>query len=155
MLRVATMSRQTEEIKLAEEASELHFCCLRCADLCCKLGGPPLLQEDEQRIRTAHPEIADHIVSGAERFGSHDMLRSNERGECICLSFDLGISFCTIYQHRPTACREFPFVVRRSEDCVELYAVPCRGLNNFKGIRIDSRFVKKAVCTSRDSKSLK
>lgn len=82
--------------------------CLECAN-CCKTTGPLFTQKDIERI-------AKHFKQKPHQFIEH-YLRIDEDNDhvlkevpCVFLGTD---NYCSIYEVRPKACREFPHTNRK------------------------------------------
>jgi len=73
-----------------------RFRCTSCGD-CCRIRIIPISREDIRRL-----EAAGYRDFTAER-GEPAMRRVN--GRCVFLKDDR----CSVYEHRPRVCREFPF----------------------------------------------
>ncbi|WP_343485589.1 YkgJ family cysteine cluster protein [Allomuricauda sp. d1] len=96
---------------LMQELHDAEFAqtdCLQCAN-CCKTTGPLFTQNDIQRI-------AKHFKIKPNQFIS-SYLRVDEDGDhvlksvpCTFLGAD---NYCSIYNVRPKACREFPHTDRK------------------------------------------
>lgn len=94
---------------LHEEAFE-EIDCLQCAN-CCKTTGPLLLSKDIDRLAAAlklRPSLF------AEKY-----LRRDEDGDDVFQSMPcpfLGSDhYCTVYEARPNACREYPHTQQRDQ----------------------------------------
>lgn len=82
--------------------------CLKCAN-CCKTTGPLFTQKDIERL-------SKHLRIKVAQFVS-DYLRVDEDGDfvlqsapCTFLGDD---NYCSVYEHRPKACREYPHTDRK------------------------------------------
>lgn len=82
--------------------------CLKCAN-CCKTTGPLFTSKDIDRL-------AKHLRIKASQFIT-DYLRVDEDGDyvlqsapCTFLGAD---NYCSVYEHRPKACREYPHTDRK------------------------------------------
>lgn len=78
--------------------------CLDCAN-CCKNYSPIILQEDIPNVLSALK------ISSMELFT--DFIEMDEDGDFVfkskpCPMLDLNTNKCSIYEHRPMACREYP-----------------------------------------------
>ncbi|MBX2827474.1 MAG: YkgJ family cysteine cluster protein [Flavobacteriaceae bacterium] len=97
--------------RLMQELHEAEFertDCLECAN-CCKTTGPLFTDKDVQRI-------AKHFRMKEQQF-VETYLRVDEEGDyvlqqvpCTFLGAD---NYCSIYEVRPKACREFPHTDRK------------------------------------------
>jgi Fe-S-cluster containining protein len=117
--------------KLSIGQKPFQFNCRRCADLCCRLGGPPLTILDVEHI-----EERDHSVKKFLESESNGM-KSKKDGSCIFLEFEAKQNRyrCNIYDFRPLLCRLYPFSLEFTNSSqVALRFIPCcRSLNNSKG----------------------
>lgn len=96
---------------LMQELHEAEFertDCLKCAN-CCKTTGPLFTDKDIQRI-------AKHFKIKAQKF-IETYLRLDDENDyvlqsvpCVFLGAD---NYCSIYEVRPKACREFPHTDRK------------------------------------------
>lgn len=89
------------------------FDCRRCG-ACCR----GQIGVDAQGLETDEDEVAklldlentrhelQHHAPGKIRV-AYGVMRLKDNGDCIALKEDHGIWTCTIYDHRPTICREF------------------------------------------------
>lgn len=92
--------------RVFQEATEEAFGeidCLRCAN-CCVTTGPRILERDIDRISGALRKRPVQLVE--------ELLRRDEDGDWVfqklpCPFLD-DENYCTIYQQRPKACREYP-----------------------------------------------
>lgn len=84
--------------------------CLECAN-CCKTTGPLFTEKDIERL-------AKHLRMKAVDFESQ-YLRTDEEGDKVLKSVPcpfLGAdNYCSVYEHRPKACREYPHTDRRRQ----------------------------------------
>lgn len=90
-----------------EEAFE-HIDCLKCAN-CCKTTSPIFYQKDIERV-------AQHLRMKPGDF-IQKYLYMDEDGDFVlhnapCPFLD-GENYCTVYESRPTACREYPHTNRK------------------------------------------
>lgn len=87
---------------LHEEVFE-EIDCLECAN-CCRTTGPLLTSKDIERL-------SKHLKTTESAF-VHDYLRIDEDGDFVFQSmpcpFLADDNRCTVYAHRPKACRAFP-----------------------------------------------
>ncbi len=84
--------------------------CLECAN-CCKTTGPLFTDKDIQRI-------AKHLSIRPSEFTEEYLQLDEERDyvlksvPCVFLSDD---NYCSIYEFKPKACREFPHTDRKKQ----------------------------------------
>jgi len=96
--------------------------CATCRGTCCRWGGYVWITEEEMmdiaQFRGMELGVfADTYVRAASgRLSLQDRLIDGEYvwdrlidGEYVCCMFDIYDNKCTIYEHRPTQCRTFPF----------------------------------------------
>lgn len=93
--------------RLNDEAFE-HIDCLQCGN-CCRTTGPLLLSKDVDRL-------AGHFrIRPAEFTERH--LRIDEDGDYVFRSMPCPFleddNYCSVYENRPNACREFPHTQQR------------------------------------------
>ena len=131
---------------------DLRFKCVRCAVFCCKLGGPNLTKSDAQRIQSLGYSGKGVVVpfvggsdSSSEFLGS---LKSKRDGSCIFLKANPRTNEekgyeCSIYSHRPTLCRLYPFEFHKTDSqAIIVGLIPCcLGLNTPEGEIIDEKFI--------------
>lgn len=137
-----TIGPKTKQaIKLELYKPQLKFKCQRCAVFCCKLGGPKLSPEDAERLRQEGVDLCTLLDL------KQASLKSKKDGSCIFLSFNAkeGLHECTVYDHRPTLCRLYPFQLEKSgSQSFSLGLIPCcNGLNTDDGELIDAKFFAK------------
>jgi len=84
--------------------------CLECAN-CCKTTGPLFTDKDTERL-------AKHLRMKPSQFES-TYLQIDEEGDRVLKSLPcpfLGSdNYCSVYEHRPKACREYPHTDRRKQ----------------------------------------
>jgi Fe-S-cluster containining protein len=84
--------------------------CLECAN-CCKTTGPLFTEKDIERL-------SRHLRIKAIDF-EEQYLRTDEEGDKVLQSVPcpfLGAdNYCSVYEHRPKACREYPHTDRRRQ----------------------------------------
>ena len=128
---------------------DLRFKCQRCALLCCRLGGPPLSQNDIDRVRRAgYNPVEFSEFTSTERFElpkvTQRVMRSREDGSCLFLKNgrEQGTHECSIYDHRPALCRLYPFYSEMvNSSSFLLKVIPCcKGLNDPDAEVVDERF---------------
>jgi Fe-S-cluster containining protein len=149
MVAVITLDPKNQRItdlRLAQK--QFKFKCKRCANLCCKLGGPLLTQKDVEMIEYAGYHLKDFlepINQNPANLTPIGGLKTNADGSCIFLQFDTEQNRfqCGIYDHRPTLCRLYPFRFESlGSNLIILKFIPCcMGLNNPKGKVLDRTFV--------------
>jgi Fe-S-cluster containining protein len=92
--------------------------CLQCAN-CCTTTGPLLLQKDVERV-------AKVLKLRPAEF-TQQYLRTDEDGDTVFKKmpcpFIQNNKCCSIYEHRPNACREFPHTHQR--DMLQKLKITC------------------------------
>lgn len=100
-----------------------QFACAACRGTCCRWGGYVWIMEEEMidiaQFRGMELGVfADTYVRAAYgRLSLQDRLID---GEQICCMFDTFGNKCTIYEHRPSQCRTFPFWKQYQESYTDL-----------------------------------
>lgn len=93
--------------QLHDEVSE-KIDCLTCAN-CCRSLGPAIYDKDIERMAKALRIKPSEVVSS--------YLRIDEDGDYVFKSmpcpFLMNDNYCSIYESRPKACREYPHTVRK------------------------------------------
>ncbi len=103
--------------KLEKMDDEIHFLheeiceqtdCLQCAN-CCKSLGPAIYDKDIERMAKALRLKPSDVVE--------QYLRLDEDGDYVFQSmpcpFLMPDNYCSIYEYRPKACREYPHTDRK------------------------------------------
>lgn len=143
MSRVCSFSIEEGKVKVTKVlADALRFYCIRCARLCCRLGGPRLTRNDAVRLEKAGLR--------ADQFSdSQGVLRKKPNGECVFLRLgqDKAQYECVIHEHKPLLCRVFPFFVEPESVNGEhvLFLLPCRGLGVSEGRLISRDFIQNTL----------
>ena len=82
--------------------------CLKCA-ACCRTLGPEIFDKDIERMAKALQIKPSDVVT--------NYLRKDEDGDYVFRSmpcpFLMSDNYCSIYEYRPKACREYPHTDRR------------------------------------------
>ncbi len=126
------------------------FRCIRCASLCCRLGGPPLSRSDITRIKRLGYDVSYFSRSASTDKvyiyrGAEGAMKDKADGSCIFLRFDSddGRYECSVYEGRPDLCRLFPFyIIHSSSGSVLLGYIPCcRGINDPHGDSVDESYI--------------
>lgn len=111
---VFTKLRKTPQRELDDTVHELHdeafsnIDCLKCAN-CCKTTSPIFYQKDIERI-AKHLRLKPGDV--IEKYLHMDEDKDYVLNTAPCPFLD-GENYCTIYESRPTACREYPHTNRK------------------------------------------
>lgn len=85
-----------------------HTDCLKCAN-CCKTTGPLFTQKDIERLSKHFKIKPQQFIDTYLRF-DEDQDYVLQSVPCVFLGAD---NYCTIYDVRPKACREFPHTNRK------------------------------------------
>ena len=141
MSKIAVMDSTTHRVRLISPTT-LRYRCLHCAALCCLLGGPVVSGKDVERLSQIRPLQSDWLVETRMGDVRKSSLRSKPTGECVFLQRRRDEYRCSVYDYRPKVCRSFPFVLKRKNQFIEFFVLPCRGLNSREGIRLDEEFVR-------------
>jgi len=143
MSRICMFKIDDKKVKVINILNNrIRFRCIRCARLCCKLGGPRLSEDDLaglEKIGFREDQVSD----------SKRIMKTESNGDCIFLHFDenVGKYDCKIHDHKPLLCRAFPFFVEPGTVSNEftLAVLPCRGLSESKGRRVDRSFIQNTL----------
>lgn len=99
-----------EKMQSLHEEVFTYTDCLQCAN-CCKTTGPLFTEKDIERL-------SRHLRMKAVDFEAQ-YLRTDEEGDKVLQSVPcpfLGAdNYCSVYEHRPKACREYPHTDRRRQ----------------------------------------
>ena len=130
LMKMDTIVQQLHEDVSAE------IDCLSCAS-CCRTLGPAIYDKDIERMAKALRIKPAEVVS--------KYLKMDEDGDYVFRSmpcpFLLSDNYCSIYEARPKACREYPhtdrkrfeqiykLTVKNSATCPIAYEVLCRLIN--------------------------
>ncbi|MBF0650461.1 MULTISPECIES: YkgJ family cysteine cluster protein [Dysgonomonas] len=130
LMKMDTIVQQLHEDVSAE------IDCLSCAN-CCRTLGPAIYDKDIERMAKALRIKPAEVVS--------KYLKMDEDGDYVFRSmpcpFLLSDNYCSIYEARPKACREYPhtdrkrfeqiykLTVKNSATCPIAYEVLCRLIN--------------------------
>lgn len=112
--KLAAKLKKSKPNKLDETVQELHekafakIDCLTCAN-CCKTTSPIFQQTDIERIAKYFRMKPDVFIANYLHIDSDGDYVLNV-APCPFLEND---NQCSIYQHRPTACREYPHTNRK------------------------------------------
>lgn len=102
------LEKMDKEVHLLHDEVSSNIDCLSCAN-CCKTLGPAIYDKDIDRIAKALRIKPSDVVS--------QYLRMDEDGDFVFRSmpcpFLLQDNYCSIYEARPKACREYPHTDRK------------------------------------------
>ena len=102
------LEKMDDEIHFLHEEVSACTDCLECAN-CCRSLGPAIYDRDIERIAKALKMKPSEVVS--------TYLRVDEDGDYVFQSmpcpFLMPDNYCSIYENRPKACREYPHTDRR------------------------------------------
>lgn len=94
------LDRQFEE---AHDAVFAEMDCLTCAN-CCKSASPMLFEKDIERL-AKHLKLKPGVFIEQYLFLDTDGIYAFRQTPCPFLGSD---NYCSVYEHRPKACREYP-----------------------------------------------
>jgi Fe-S-cluster containining protein len=86
--------------------------CSTCRGTCCRWGGYVWITEEEMIQIAAFRGMELGVFADTYLRAAYGKLSLQDRlidGECVCCMFDPYENKCTIYEHRPSQCRTFPF----------------------------------------------
>lgn len=92
----------------AHEAVFEETDCLACAN-CCKTASPMLFEKDIERL-SAHLRMKPGAFISNYLFLDTDGIYAFKQTPCPFLGSD---NYCSVYDHRPKACREYPHTNHR------------------------------------------
>lgn len=102
------LEKMDDEIHFLHEEASACIDCLECAN-CCRSLGPAVYDRDIERMAKALRMKPSEVVSG--------YLRLDEDGDYVFRSmpcpFLMPDNYCSIYENRPKACREYPHTDRK------------------------------------------
>lgn len=115
--RINSLSKVLQKNKRTDHViNELHdevfdeIDCLSCGN-CCRTTGPMLLNKDIERL-SRHLKVAESNF--VETY-----LREDEEGDYVFKSMPCPFlqddNYCSVYEHRPKACREFPHTDQKGQ----------------------------------------
>ena len=147
-LAIFTLDKKNKKISnLLVTQKQFRFRCLRCADLCCRLGGPELLEDDVKRIEaTGHSRkyfLEPEKMNQSTLTHAVGTLKTRKDGSCIFLTQNSEMEIiCSIYKFRPMLCKIYPFIIESlHQNKIALKFIPCcKGLNNPEGKILDEKF---------------
>ncbi len=102
------LMKMDKEIKRIHEQVSSEIDCLECGN-CCKSLGPLILEKDVDALsRNLRMKPADFIGK---------FLRKDEEGDFVFQSIPCPFigcdNYCSVYENRPKACREYPHTNRK------------------------------------------
>ncbi|ASJ02272.1 Fe-S-cluster oxidoreductase [Thermococcus profundus] len=141
---VATVDLLTLDISIE---SEVRFKCPENCGKCCVNLEIPLRDEDIERIEDLGYgawEFVDYekMFYRGDKFLGYALKKRPFDGACIFL--DPETKRCRIYDHRPLACRLYPFVFVKHGTKMEIYIREdsfCPGIDHPEGEPVDERFI--------------
>lgn len=146
ILAIVNLDQRKLKTKIVIIQKEFKFGCIRCSDLCCKLGGPELTERDVEKIKALGIE---DFLDPKKRINNNlqntvGSLKTKKDGSCIFLQYDRknSYSICNIYDARPTLCSLYPFRIEKLDsNQIAFKFIPCcKGLNKKKGKILDKKF---------------
>lgn len=103
-----SLMKMDREVKQLHLEAEAEVDCLSCGN-CCRTLGPMILTDDIDRIGKALRIKPSEVIS---RY-----LRKDEDGDLVFKSMPCPFlgndNYCSIYENRPKACREYPHTDRK------------------------------------------
>lgn len=95
----------------------VFYDCGRCPAYCCSYPQIPVTAADERRLArglgSSVEDVRRRITKVGFEKGTRIMRHKQDRiFETVCRFLDSDTRRCTIYEHRPDACREYPGTVR-------------------------------------------
>jgi Fe-S-cluster containining protein len=148
-LAIFTLNKKNQKASdMLVTQKQFRFKCERCAALCCKLGGPELLEHDAKKIEATGYKRKDFLEqtkkTGFNLIRAIGALKTREDGSCIFLTQNSNKSHinCSIYEVRPVLCRIYPFMIESlDQKKMAIKFIPCcKGLNNPEGKILDEKF---------------
>ena len=141
---VATVHLDTLEV---EYDPSFKFRCVENCGLCCNNLEIPLRDEDIERIEELGYntwEFVDYEKAfyRGNRFLGYALKKNPLNDSCIF--FDPETRKCKIYDHRPLACRLYPFIFIRDENLMEIYVKGdrfCPGIGHPEGEPLTRKFL--------------
>ncbi len=110
-LRALSQAQQDDLIHREHEAAFRGIDCLDCGN-CCKTAGPRIASKDIARmakgLKISESEVVDSYLKVDPEDGEYIM----KALPCPFLADD---NYCSIYDFRPKACREYPHTDRRRQ----------------------------------------
>ena len=97
--------------------------CSTCRGTCCRWGGYVWITEEEMIDIAQYKGMELGVFADTYVRAAYGRLSLQDRlidGEQICCMFDPYKEKCTIYEHRPSQCRTFPFWKQYREKSSEL-----------------------------------
>ncbi|BAA30805.1 YkgJ family cysteine cluster protein [Pyrococcus horikoshii] len=136
---IAKINLKTGELEVIKE--DFRFKCLDNCGKCCIENDIPLREEDIERIKKLGYD-EDYFVDFTKmvyrgpKFLGYTLKKRPFDNACVFL--DPETKKCRIYEHRPLACRLYPFALVRHGDELEIYVrnVDCPGINHPEGVTI-------------------
>lgn len=141
---VATVDLLTLEVRVE---SEIRFKCLENCGKCCTDLEIPLRDEDVARIEElgySTWEFVDYEKTfyRGDKFLGYALKKRPFDGACIFL--DPETKRCRIYDHRPLACRLYPFIFVKHGNVMEIYVKEdsfCPGIDHPDGEPVGEEFI--------------
>ena len=154
ILAIFTLNKKTKKASnLLITQKQFRFKCKRCAALCCKLGGPELLEHDVKKIEATGYSRKDFLEpskkTGFNLTRAVGALKTREDGSCVFLTQNSNMECinCSIYEVRPVLCRIYPFTIERlDQNKMAIKFIPCcKGLNNPEGKILEEKFFSRKL----------
>ena len=98
-------------------ALPVFYSCSNCPGFCCSYPQIPVDEEDEARLALGLGMTLEEVRRSVTKKGLEKGTRvlrhqSDPIFESVCRFFDRVARRCTIYEHRPGTCRDYPGTVR-------------------------------------------
>ncbi|MFA4639439.1 YkgJ family cysteine cluster protein [Pyrococcus kukulkanii] len=138
---IAIVDMKTGEVEVVKE--DFRFKCVEDCAKCCIENDVPLREEDIERIKALGYD-EDYFVDYTKmfyrgpRFLGYAMKKRPFDDACVFL--DPETKKCRIYEHRPLACKLYPFILIKHENKLEIYIKKdniCPGINHPEGDPIE------------------
>lgn len=125
------LDKKIQELHDAEFATRD---CLQCAN-CCKTSSPIFYQKDIERIARSFKMTPSGFIEKYLKIDSDNDFVFKSPAPCPFLDND---NYCTVYDARPTACREYPHTNRK-----RFYQILDLTLKNFEICPAVSNIIEK------------
>ncbi|AAL81857.1 YkgJ family cysteine cluster protein [Pyrococcus furiosus DSM 3638] len=134
---IAIYDLESDKIEIIDD--KFRFKCIEDCGKCCIYNEIPLREEDIQKILSLGYEeeyFVDYtkMFYRGPKFLGYGMKKRPFDDACVFL--DPETKKCRIYEHRPVACRIYPFVLVKHEKKLEIYVKEdprCPGINSPDG----------------------
>lgn len=111
-----TESMAGKELPVLKQKAALAYDCGKCPGYCCSYDWILVSKRDVRRLAKGHAlseqEAESRFTKTVRGYGRVLRHKQDHIFKSICMFFDQEKRRCTIYQHRPTVCREYPVTKR-------------------------------------------